>query len=295
LKIGLGSAQFGLDYGVSNHNGKTPPAEVAAILQMAAAQGIRVIDTAPLYGDSEASLGQAQAGAGLFRLITKTPAFHGRPVTAADLDHMRATFARSLQQLGTASAYGLLVHHADDLLATGGEALFEAASALKREGRVQKIGVSVYTGQEIDAILARFPVDLVQLPINILDQRLIVSGHLARLKSAGVEICARSAFLQGLLLMAPADLPAHFEPVRDHLDNLHRYLTQTGLTPLEGALGFVLALPEIDVVLCGVNDRRQLAEICAVAAKQIDPSPLRRFAFGDAAIVDPTRWPPAKH
>jgi len=291
LKIGLGSAQFGLDYGVSNHNGKTPPAEVAAILQMAAAQGIRVIDTAPLYGDSEASLGQAQAGAGLFRLITKTPAFHGRSVTAADLEHMRATFARSLQQLGTASAYGLLVHHADDLLATGGEALFEAASALKREGRVQKIGVSVYTAKQIDAVLRIFPIDIIQLPVNILDQRLISSGHLTVLKSKGVEIYARSVFLQGLLLIPPADLPAHFESVRSHLADLWCELEKMKLSPLEAALGFVLALSEVDVVICGVNNLRQLQELTAAARSDVILNDFYRFAVTDPKIIEPTSWP----
>ena len=295
MKLGLGTAQFGLDYGVSNRNGKTPASEVAAILRAALAHGIEVLDTAPLYGDSEASLGQALAGSSRFRVVTKTPAFGRRPISADDVSYLRDTFRQSLQNLATGGVYGLLIHHADDLLAENGAILFEAAYSMKQEGLVQKVGVSVYSGEQIDAILGRFQVDLVQLPFNILDQRLRSGGQLRRLKAAGIEIHARSVFLQGLLLMPPPALPGYFEPLRGHLSKLHRQLEHMGLTPLEAALGFVLGIDEVDVVLCGVNNERQLLEICAAAARRVDMPALHRYAYGDQAMLDPTRWPQALH
>ena len=82
---------------------------------------------------------------------------------------------------------------------------------LKSEGLVKRIGVSVYDAAEIDGVLEIFRPDVVQLPLNIFDQRLIQSGHIKALQSAGIEIHARSAFLQGILLSERSALPDYFK------------------------------------------------------------------------------------
>ncbi len=290
MKLGLGTAQFGLDYGVSNRSGKTPASEVAAILREAAAHGIEVLDTAPLYGDSEAAIGLALAGSDRFRIVTKTPAFGRRAIDANDIKHLRDTFLQSLQKLRLRSVYGLLVHHGEDLLAVNGERLFEAAHALKREGFVQKMGASVYDVQHIDALLAHFPIDLIQLPVSVFDQRLVASGHLHELKARGIEIHARSVFLQGLLLMPPEALPERFQPVRGHIAAYREFLRGQGVSPVEAALGFALALPEIDVMICGVNDLRQFQELIAASGTRLELREYRRFGLTDPDILDPSRW-----
>ena len=82
---------------------------------------------------------------------------------------------------------------------------------LKQQGLVKKIGVSVYNNQQIDYVLDNFSIDLIQLPINILDQRLINDESLVKLKKHNVEIHARSALLQGLLLMSINTIPYWFD------------------------------------------------------------------------------------
>jgi uncharacterized protein len=52
-KIVLGTVQFGLDYGINNKNGKIKFAEVNSILNFAWENGIRLLDSAYRYGDSE--------------------------------------------------------------------------------------------------------------------------------------------------------------------------------------------------------------------------------------------------
>jgi aryl-alcohol dehydrogenase-like predicted oxidoreductase len=288
MKIGLGTVQFGLDYGVSNKSGKTTADEAIGVLEAAAQHGIRVIDTATLYGDSEEVLGKALPEEHAFDLITKTPrlAETGTSQRALVLEQ---TFQRSLRNLRAASVYGLLIHHADDLLAEGADLLMDWMIELKRRGLVKKVGVSVYNANQIDRVLERFTIDLIQLPVNVLDQRLLLSGHLARLKAAGVEIHARSAFLQGLLLMDPAAVPPYFDPIRRHLTDYHKSLRLHGITPVQAALGFVTGLDEIDVVICGVNNRRQLEEICSNQAP-LSREQFARFAIADEAIVNPSRW-----
>src|SRR5262249_43348603 len=148
---------------------------------------------------------------------TKTPYFDSKADAQRNADMLVQTFERSLLRLRQQNIYGLLIHDINFLLQTGGDAVWATLRSLQGQGLVEKIGVSVYTGQQIDAVLARFDPTLVQLPINILDQRLILDGHLKKLKARGVEIHARSIFLQGLLLMHPRDVPNHMQQFDNEL------------------------------------------------------------------------------
>lgn len=290
MKLGLGTVQFGLDYGVSNPAGKTPQAEVGRILQLAADKGMRVLDTAAGYGESEAVLGRSLPPQHSFAIVTKAPAMRADEAGNDYVGRVKATLRQSLARLRQETLYGLLVHRAEDLLSAQGEQLMEALLEFKQQGVVQKVGVSVYNAEQVDAILSRHPVELVQLPVSVLDQRLIASGHLAALKRAGVEVHARSVFLQGLLLMPSNALPDYFAVIRDHLAGYHSWLEGSALTPLQAALGFVLGLPELDHVILGVNSTVQLQEILVAQAGQLDSRSMARFALHDPAMLDPSRW-----
>jgi len=290
-KIGLGTAQFGLDYGIANTNGCVPFNEVERILGRAATLGITVLDTVALYGVSEETLGRILGPEHPFRIVTKTPKAAGDRITESSVADFICTFDRSLQRLKQQAVYGLVIHDADDLLKTGGQLLIDALRRVRDSGRVTKIGVSVHTGGQLDSVLDRFTPDLVQLPLNVLDQRLIADGRLDRLHQMGVEVHARSVFLQGLLLMEPQALDVYFDPVRDRLENYWNGMRQTGATPLEGALRFALGLSQIDTVIVDVCSRQELEDICVASMRrdlpQIDFS---RWAVNDPRYVNPSRW-----
>ncbi|MCX6827206.1 MAG: aldo/keto reductase, partial [candidate division Zixibacteria bacterium] len=289
-RFGIGTAQFGMDYGISNLNGKTSPEEVKHILELAARMGFRVIDTAPLYGDSEKVLGATMPEGHQFRIVTKTPQFKSNAVSNK-AESLRNTFRMSLHKLKLTSAYGLLIHDPGDLFAGDGRSLFEAMETLREEGLVEKIGVSVYTENEINMILDNFKIDLIQVPLNVLDQRLLHSGQLARLKRSGIEIHARSVFLQGLLLMSPGQLDGHFEWVRDQLVRYNRFLELHNLSRLEGALSFVTGLKEIDCIILGVSVPRDLLEIGSFLSGydhvNLDFS---QFSCDKKEIINPSLW-----
>jgi aryl-alcohol dehydrogenase-like predicted oxidoreductase len=290
LKIALGTVQFGMNYGISNKAGKTSQTEVGAILTAAEKYGVSVIDTATLYGDSEAVLGQTLSPNSSFNIVTKTSQFAKQMLDEADAQHLEDTFHSSLSKLGRSSVYGLLVHRVDDLFLPGADLLMDRLLKLKQDGLVSKIGVSVYSGSQIDRLMERFKIDLIQLPINVMDQRLLQSGHLQKLKNAGVEIHTRSTFLQGLLLMKLQNVPEYFDVIRKNLESYHRFIRARGLTPIQAALGFVLGLQEIDQVICGVNNALQLGEICEAAQVEVESNELAEFAIADESIVNPALW-----
>lgn len=290
-RIGLGTVQFGMNYGVSNANGQTSPEEVRCILEEAALSGIEVIDTAAAYGESERVLGRLLPKAHDFRIVTKTIRLNSEIVGVAECERLITSFENSLRHLKVECVYGLLIHDATDLKADGGERLFECLVNLKSQGKAQYIGASVYNGIQIDFLLDRFPIDIVQLPINILDQRLVRSGHLMKLKNKNVEIHARSIFLQGLLLMSPATLPLQFDSVRNHLQALYFEEERCGLTPLKASLDFVHGLSEIDCAVLGVCSLDQLRGICdcldTVAEKNIEYA---KWNWDDEEILNPVNW-----
>lgn len=289
MKLGVGTVQFGTNYGISNTDGQTSAEEASRILSVAESFGIQVLDTAALYGSSEEVLGQILHEGHNFKLVTKTIRVDCGHITKGDAHRLEETFRSSLAKLRSSAVYGLMFHNADDLLAHGGEMLMECMRAQQQKGLVRKIGASVYTAEQIDRILERFDIDLVQLPMNVLDQRLLADGRLAALKSRGVEIHVRSAFLQGLLLMDPATLPEHFNPVRELLVDYHNLLEKNNITPVQAALGFLAACSEIDVIVCGVNNHVQLNELCLMA-EPLQDIDFSVFAINDETIINPSKW-----
>lgn len=290
MKLGLGTVQFGLRYGVAHEGGPPPQGEIEAILELAAARGIECLDTAPAYGNSEARLGQALTSGTRFRIVTKTPVCDANEITPREADTLRATFLRSLDNLRQDKLYGLLVHHADELTKAGGDLLVQTMQGLQRDGLVEKLGVSVYDGQQIDRVLDVFRPDIVQLPVNVLDQRLVKSGHVEKLKRRGIEVHARSIFLQGLLLMSPEEVPLSFSPIRGALEDYAKLMRMHGMTRVNGAIAFIRQLEGVDYAIVGAQSSSELAQILEAAdAFTSERLNFDRFAVADENMVLPQR------
>jgi aryl-alcohol dehydrogenase-like predicted oxidoreductase len=288
--LGLGTAQLGLPYGVSNRGGQPSREEAAAILAAALAGGVRTIDTAPAYGGAEELLGRLlPAGAGV-RIVTKTPPLSGGEATAAECDEVRRAAERSRERLRRESLDALLVHHGSELALPGGERLAGALLELREAGLVRQLGVSVYSRAELDAARALLPLELVQLPLNAFDQRLLRDGTVAELRREGIEVHVRSAFLQGLLLMAPDELPDRLAGAGPPLRRYRELCRAAGADPLGAALGFAAAAGA-DVVLVGANSAGEL-ERCLGALREGVDVDLASLALEDPELIDPRRWTP---
>src|SRR6185369_12682558 len=136
MKLGVGTAQFGMNYGIANRSGQPSRSEVSAILELAGTNGVDLIDTANLYGESELVIGECLPEGHRFNIVTKTPYFPASSIADSDRSTLRSACCDSLRKLRQASLYALLVHNADDLLKPGGERLYEEMQLLKDEGLV---------------------------------------------------------------------------------------------------------------------------------------------------------------
>jgi len=289
MKIGLGAVQFGVDYGVSNTHGKTTKYEVSQILQFAYENGISLIDTATSYGSSESILGEVVTNDD-WRFVTKTPNFSDNSLNSTHVNQLKESFNQSLFNLRKKNIYGLLLHSCDDLLKPGGELIFREMERLRENGKVKKIGVSAYSSKQIAAILDKFNIDIIQLPINIFDQHLFVDGWLEKLKNKNVEIHARSTFLQGLLLMPRTSIPTYFLPIKEKIELFSKSAQELSLSKLELALGYVMGINEIDKIVVGVNTIDQLSEIITASKVEIDPMKFTELSINNPIYTNPSLW-----
>lgn len=291
--LGLGTVQFGLAYGVTNTRGLVSEAEAAKILRFAESHGTVIIDTAAAYGKSEEVLGRLIDKTSRFKIVTKTNPIRTSQVTAEGVKRIVSAFNDSLSRLARDRIYSLMVHHAEDLLSRDGKRLYESLLKLQGEKYFEKIGISIYNAGELDRILDRYPVQLVQLPLNIFNQNLWRSGHLKKLKSKNIEIHVRSAFLQGTLLVEPAKLPAHLRDLEPRLQALRNELFKAKVSPLQACLGFLRGIPEVDTVLVGATSLEEFSEINRAWEMTTASSfsiGWERFAVSEEHLINPALW-----
>jgi aryl-alcohol dehydrogenase-like predicted oxidoreductase len=286
-KLGLGTVQWGLPYGLDNQHGTTTPETVTTLLNEARHYGIEVLDTASVYGKSEAVLGTNSLEG--FKVVTKSPRFTIPHISDIEVNQLSETFQQSLDLLKRKKTYALLIHHADNLLVPGGDKLLAAMMQLKEKGIVEKIGVSVYDSIQVDAVMKKFKPDLIQLPLSVMDQRMLTSGHLELLKNEGVEIHVRSVFLQGLLLMPLSNIPVFFEPVRPLLTRWHAAAQAQGLTVNQAAVAFVKNIPYVDTVLVGLDNLEQFRSCVNDFTIDINFD-ATGLACNDPVFVNPSLW-----
>jgi aryl-alcohol dehydrogenase-like predicted oxidoreductase len=289
----LGTAQFGLPYGITNAAGQVAEPEVRVLLAEAAAAGLTLLDTAQAYGDAEVVLGRTLPSGHAFRLISKLPA-QGHPTfTADDRVVWDQAFERSGVRMGQPCLDAFLLHSAADLRKPGGEHLREWLLSLRQRGLVRRLGVSIYGSADLDGVSPDL-LDLVQLPLSLYDQRLLVDGTIARLRAQGCAVHARSLYLQGLLLSPSFSWPAWVDPVaREHHARLEHLAAKRGCSLLECALGFAHAQVDLEAVVLGLCSRLELQQLLQ-AWGRISPwqeGEWRTWALPDAGILDPRHWP----
>ncbi len=273
-KIGLGSVQFGIVYGVSNSIGQTTDTEVSHILELAKKNQIDCIDTASAYGIAEEVLGSKNLSK--FDVVSK--------FMPSDMDgNLRNQLNKSLEKLRIDKIYGYLSHRPLSLLENQND--WEDLLNLKQEGKVKKIGFSLNEPFELDLLLEKgYVPDLIQVPYNYFDTRF--KNQLITLKASGCEIHTRSAFLQGLFFTDVSKLSDFFDVVKEEILELQNKFKEKLPAAL---LNFVLQSDFIDKVIIGVENSKQL-QINIESVSSNVTLPTKSFNFSKE-IVMPSFWP----
>ena len=286
-KLAIGTAQFGMDYGIGSSPGKVNISEVKKILEYAKLTNIDMLDTASAYGKSEKILGELSVDE--FKVLTKTRHFNIPKITDDALNLLNRDFEKSLKDLKLDSMYGLLIHHADDLMKPGASKIIEFINNLKKTNKIRKIGVSIYENKHLSFVLENFDIDLVQLPLNIFDRRLIDNGMLKLLSQKGLEVHARSIFLQGLILMGDSSRPRKFDRWDSLWKSWSEWLNDYKISPLEASIRYAMSFSQISKVLVGIDSLNQLIEIVDAASGVLPPIPNELYT-NDSLLLNPSNW-----
>lgn len=210
-ELTLGTAQLGMEYGIANRAGQPPRALAIRMVRQAIAHGVTALDTARGYGEAEAVLGEALAGAWRSRVevITKLDPLDSLPADAEEKLVRAAvdeSVRRSCEALRVREISTLLLHRAQHHRAWGGAAWLRLLE-MRDEGTIGNLGASVYEPREALEMLQDAAIRKLQIPMNVLDWRWKASGvDRALANRPDVVVHARSALLQGLL--ASAEAPA---------------------------------------------------------------------------------------
>lgn len=282
-RLALGTAQLGQDYGIANKVGQISFGEAKESLFMALLNGVDTLDTAISYGDSEAVMGKI--GIEKFRVITKLPEV---PKSLNVRSWITSQLKLSLSRLSVNSVYGLLLHRPWQLKGQLGNEILLTLEELKQSGIIKKIGISIYDPEDLDGLPLK-AIDIVQAPYNIFDRRLFASGAAAKLKDLGIELHARSIFLQGLLLIPREDRPVKFLRWSDHWLKWDSWLDQQRVSALRACMSFALSRVEIDRVIVGFDSTSQLKEILEIA-KQDQLKSYPNFDDVDINLINPSNW-----
>lgn len=284
----LGTVQFGLDYGVANTTGKPDQSTVTRMLSTAFEAGVNAIDTASMYNQAETVVGRALADIGMRnRVFISSKARPMEGAAGTPKEQIEAAVELSLRRLGV-ERIGLYLLHSYDALP-----YLEALHRKREAGDIGSVGVSVYTVDQALSAIATPGIDAIQHPTSVVDQRFLRAGVLERAAKAGIAIFARSVFLQGVVTMAPSELPAPISDIGETLSWLKELAGEISVEDL--ALRFVASLSGITGVVVGMETVEQMdRNLAAVEAGSLSGKLLEAIRqevpeLSDE-IIDPGLW-----
>lgn len=282
-KLVLGTAQLGIEYGINNKTGIRSREESLKLLDFAHKNGIKIFDTAHAYGDAENILGEFCERynlSGAIKIITKV-----RQDVAQELNE-------SLARLKTDCVDGCLLHEPKDIR---NAVVVDFLKKFKNSGFVKNIGVSVYELEDAIYAVKTEGIDYIQVPYNIFDQRLDRTDFFELAERNNKKVFARSAFLQGLLLMPKEEIPPRVKEAKPYLEKLDAIILKYGLSRKQAAFRFASDNKNIDYVVFGVDNQAQLKEIINISNQEINFTECRKelekeFNKVSKYIISPNLW-----
>jgi aryl-alcohol dehydrogenase-like predicted oxidoreductase len=284
-KLVLGTANFGVRYGLTGTAGGLREEDLDRICQLSRDAGVRLLDSAIAYKGSHEVI--AKVFSNEFGIVTKLPSV---PAGVHASTFIRQAVELATIQLQPKNIYGLLLHDSSQLLGQRGPDIFCELLEQREQGNFDRIGVSVYSPDEAFSILNRFDIDLIQIPFSAFDRRLVESGLLRQLKSASVEVHVRSIFLQGLLTMN--SWPAPFDELTILKAAWLELCNTEGLTAMECSLAAVASELALDGFVVGVRGYNDLMEIIRFLKSFRGFAPdLSALPAVPTNLIDPRLWP----
>ncbi|EPY2277522.1 aldo/keto reductase [Clostridium sporogenes] len=293
LKLTLGTAQFGLEYGINNNTGKPVLNKSIEMLEYAYLNGIKSIDTAAAYGNSEFVIGKwiESCKPQSLYITSKIPSIYNSNVLKNEVwEYVEKQVYSSLDKLRVNKLDNVMLHDYEDLVHYG-EIIPLILIKLKDKGYTKNIGYSIYNLESID-ILSKYNFDTIQFPSSIFNQSILESDKLINLKKKNVKTFVRSAFVQGLIFINPDKLPKELYGIKKYIIELNKLANDYNLTIREIAMNYLMHHENVDSIVFGVDNIDQLTEIIDIKKNNsIDKEIIKnKFLNIPKELVDPRSW-----
>lgn len=282
-RIILGTAQFGLNYGINNPSGRPSEFEVFELLDYSYNHGLKTLDTADAYGYAAEILGIYN--------IQKPGRFFFNTKFLADSSNLISQLDKSLIKLNQESVNVYLYHSFGDFVnypEIKGQLL-----DLKKQGRINKIGISVYENEEFEKACESDLIDVIQFPYNLLDNYSQRGDHIKLAKTNRKELQVRSIFLQGLFFKQIAELPNLLIPLTSYLKKIHEIAQKANISIAQLAMNYALQQNEIDYILFGVDSLKQLRDNIDISKNIISDDiieEINKIDVKEIELLYPKNW-----
>lgn len=283
-KIILGTAQFGLDYGINNEKGKPNEKDVLDILDLAAQNRIQILDTANAYGNAQEIIGKFHRKNNLrFLINTKFQANVGTSITEQA--------AKAIDLLKVDSICTYFFHRFDDVFSF--PELESELTKLKEKKIILKTGISIYDNQQFESAINSDFIDVIQIPFNLLDNFYQRGDLLNLAKKKNKEIHARSVFLQGLFFKSFNAFPDYLLPLKKYISELYKMSSEASLNMPQLAMGYSLSQNQIDYLIVGVDTKNHLLENIKYASSTLSEkvkNKIDKIKVTEVDLLYPYNW-----
>lgn len=280
----LGTAQFGMEYGVNNSTGKLNEIEIFKILEYSYQKGIYELDTASNYGSSESVIG---------KFVRKNPNINFKINTkiSSKSNALENQIKNSLERIHVPKINKLIFHSAE-LYNFFKKEIYDLNR--KHKGNLfDKIGVSVYSNYEIKELLFDKNIDVIQSPFNIFDNINFREKIFKKLRKEKFELDIRSVFLQGLFFKQPEKLKGNFKLLKEPLIKLNKLSREYGLSIEAIAIGYVSSKHYVNKILIGVDSITQLKNNIKLLNKELPKDlidEIEKIKIENTLMLNPSKW-----
>ena len=283
-KIILGTAQFGMDYGINNNSGKITKLKAFDILNYAFLNGVKELDTASSYGDSEKVIGEYLNSHPKNRFIITTK--------ISDINvSLEKQVYNSLENLKIEKIDKLLFH-SYDVYKHFEKEVKDFHQKFKGE-LFDELGVSIYTNCEIKKLIYDPFINRIQSPFNILDNYSKRGTYFEKLYLNEKKVDVRSVFLQGIFFKDISDLQYNLRPLKKYLDFIRELSNEFNIDINSIAFGYLNSFDFIDRIIFGVDSIEQLKKNLKSLSIKLPKDLLKKIntiEIKEEELLNPSLW-----
>jgi aryl-alcohol dehydrogenase-like predicted oxidoreductase len=296
--VTLGTAQLTTQYGIANIGSDYDKETVFSVLKGAMDNGIFTWDTSPAYGNSEDLIGEylrinrSQEVVICSKLPSVTKRF-GKKLSSANIRKIISNdIDNSLYSLNRDNIDCYFIHDEQDILNYGNK-LVSLLDERRKEGKIGKIGISVYSPKIASMALKNKKLKLIQLPCNLFDRRF--DDQIKEASINDTQILARSVFLQGLFFLNQQQYTEKFPDISNSIELLNEISKNRNISIREMAFSYVSSFVGISSMVLGVDNLDQLLENSELISRSNMSEDLKEeldsaFINIPTSVLDPSNW-----